>query len=153
MPFTGIFAVAYTKGDLFYGFSLPRAALMRSLNVDPGAKGLDDLSVVNNYMISLRRALGRRRNGSHQEYLGQLQAQVKSCAREGGLNVQCASREIPRDPRSAESAGAARAAAQDLSAGAAARPSNPGRKRHANFPVCCRPGTAINRFLTGKELR
>lgn len=52
MPFTGKFADAYTKGDLFYGFSLPRAALMRSLGVDPGAKGLDDLSVVNNYMIT-----------------------------------------------------------------------------------------------------
>lgn len=50
VPFTPPFTDKYTKGDLFYGFGIPRLSLMKFLNVPTSESGPSALFMINNYL-------------------------------------------------------------------------------------------------------
>ncbi len=50
MSFTPKFTTTYTQGDLFYGFGVPRLALMKFLGVPTSESGLSALFMINNYL-------------------------------------------------------------------------------------------------------
>lgn len=50
MSFKPEFTTTYTPGDLFYGFGLPRLALMKFLGVPTTESGLSALFMINNYL-------------------------------------------------------------------------------------------------------
>ena len=50
MSFKETFTTTYKKGDLFYGFGVPRLSLMKFLGVPTSESGLSALFMINNYM-------------------------------------------------------------------------------------------------------
>ena len=50
MSFKSPFTTTYKKGDLFYGFGVPRLSLMKYLGVPTSESGLSALFMINNYL-------------------------------------------------------------------------------------------------------